>query len=104
MTTVAGGIADRQHPPLATDAPVLDDPVITALRAREFARLDEHDQVYLDHTGGGLYAASQIAEHHAVLRDTRPGESALVGPGVPDLDGGRGGGPAGHPGVPGRLV
>jgi molybdenum cofactor sulfurtransferase len=37
------------------------------LRAREYARLDETGQVYLDYTGGGLHAASQLAQHHALL-------------------------------------
>ena len=39
------------------------------LRAEEYGRLDEHDQVYLDYTGGGLHAASQIDAHAALLRD-----------------------------------
>lgn len=33
------------------------------LRAREFGRLDETGQVYLDYTGSGLYGRTQI-EHH----------------------------------------
>jgi selenocysteine lyase/cysteine desulfurase len=37
------------------------------LRATEYARLDEHDQVYLDYTGGGLYAESQLRDHLALL-------------------------------------
>ncbi|HOC18798.1 MAG TPA: aminotransferase class V-fold PLP-dependent enzyme [Vicinamibacterales bacterium] len=36
---------------------------IDELRAREFARLDAHGDVYLDYTGGGLYAASQVRAH-----------------------------------------
>ena len=35
------------------------------LRAREFRRLDDADQVCLDYTGGGLYADAQFAEHAA---------------------------------------
>jgi selenocysteine lyase/cysteine desulfurase len=38
------------------------------LRAREYARLDALDQVYLDFTGGGLYAESQLRDHHSLLR------------------------------------
>ena len=30
------------------------------IRARDFARLDERRQVYLDYTGAGLYAVSQL--------------------------------------------
>ena len=37
------------------------------LRAREYARLDQPGQVYLDYTGGGLYAESQLREHLALL-------------------------------------
>ena len=36
---------------------------IDELRAREFSRLDAHAHVYLDYTGGGLYAASQVRRH-----------------------------------------
>jgi molybdenum cofactor sulfurtransferase len=45
------------HPEYETTRP-LDD-----LRAREFSRLDEKGQVYLDYTGSGLYAASQVRRH-----------------------------------------
>jgi len=37
------------------------------LRAREFARLDAQHQVYLDYTGGGLYAESQVRRHADLL-------------------------------------
>jgi len=37
------------------------------LRAREFSRLDADGQVYVDFTGGGLYAASQVTRHGALL-------------------------------------
>jgi selenocysteine lyase/cysteine desulfurase len=39
------------------------------LRADEYRRLDVHDQVYLDYTGGGLHGESQIEAHAALLRD-----------------------------------
>ena len=38
------------------------------LRDREYSRLDERDHVYLDYTGGGLYADSQLREHVALLQ------------------------------------
>ena len=47
--------------------PDWDPDAVAALRAREYARLDEQDQVYLDYTGGGLFAESQIREHHDLL-------------------------------------
>jgi selenocysteine lyase/cysteine desulfurase len=42
---------------------------LAELRDREFARLDAHEQVYLDYTGSALYGESQIHAHHALLRE-----------------------------------
>jgi len=39
-----------------------------ALRAREYGRLDLQGEAYLDYTGAGLYAESQVLEHLALLR------------------------------------
>ena len=39
------------------------------LRARDYGRLDQLGQVYLDYTGAGLYAESQLREHHALLAE-----------------------------------
>jgi selenocysteine lyase/cysteine desulfurase len=49
------------HPSYASTA-ALDD-----LRAREYARLDAAGQVYLDYTGGGLYAERQLRQHLDLL-------------------------------------
>ena len=38
------------------------------LRATDYVRLDGTGQVYLDYTGGGLYAESQLREHFELLR------------------------------------
>ncbi len=38
------------------------------LRATEYRRLDDHGQVYLDYTGGSLYAESQLQKHFDLLR------------------------------------
>ncbi len=46
----------------------LETLALDRLRATEYARLDEQGHVYLDYTGGGLYADRQIAEHAALLR------------------------------------
>lgn len=43
--------------------------MLSELRAREFARLDAQQHVYLDYTGSALYAESQLRAHHALLRD-----------------------------------
>ena len=40
---------------------------IDDLRAKDYSRLDRLDQVYLDYTGSGLYAESQISKHQEIL-------------------------------------
>ena len=59
----AAALRDFQwrYPAYASTA-VLDD-----MRARDYARLDVAGHVYLDYTGGGLYAESQLARHRALL-------------------------------------
>lgn len=44
------------------------DGSFAALRAREYGRLDAEGSAYLDHTGAGLHAASQIDAHVGLLR------------------------------------
>ena len=55
--------AFRQAYPTFESTSLLD-----ALRAREYARLDNLGHIYLDYTGGGLYAESQLREHFDLLR------------------------------------
>lgn len=52
----------RQHYPASDSTALLDE-----LRATEYARLDTQGQIYLDYTGGGLYASSQLREHMRLL-------------------------------------
>ncbi len=47
----------------------LDTAVLDHLRRTEYRRLDDLDHVYLDYTGGGLYADSQLTEHLQLLRN-----------------------------------
>ena len=63
QTAMAAALADfeRRYPAYARTA-VLDD-----MRARDYARLDATGHVYLDYTGGGLYADSQLARHRDLL-------------------------------------
>jgi molybdenum cofactor sulfurtransferase len=42
---------------------------IDALRATDYSRIDRCGHVYLDYTGGGLYADSQVKKHLALLLD-----------------------------------
>ena len=60
-----------EHPRYAETA------VIDELRVSDFARLDRGGHVYLDYTGGGLYAESQLAEHVELLREQRVRQPAL---------------------------
>jgi selenocysteine lyase/cysteine desulfurase len=43
------------------------EPAFDALRATDYGRLDQRGDVYLDYTGGGLYAESQIRRHFELL-------------------------------------
>ena len=43
--------------------------VLDAMRARDYTRLDATGHIYLDYTGGGLYADSQLARHRDLLAD-----------------------------------
>ena len=43
--------------------------LLDTLRASEYSRLDQQQHVYLDYTGGGLYADSQIRQHHQLLSE-----------------------------------
>lgn len=59
----------RAHPEYAGTS------VLDTLRASEYRRLDQQQHVYLDYTGGSLYADSQIHAHAALL-----GEQVLGNP------------------------
>jgi len=50
----------QQHPEYEHQA-------VERLRAREYPLLDRQTQAYLDYTGGGLHALSQVREHEAML-------------------------------------
>ena len=43
--------------------------IIDDLRASEYARLDLGGHIYLDYTGGGLYAESQLRRHNRLLSE-----------------------------------
>jgi molybdenum cofactor sulfurtransferase len=47
---------------------IADEVFFAQLRQDEYHRLDDADHVYLDYTGGGLYAKSQLNQHHAMLQ------------------------------------
>jgi molybdenum cofactor sulfurtransferase len=67
--------------PDKTQAPAAkgSDPV-AGLRRTEFARLDRGSHVYLDYTGGGLYADSQLREHLQLLETGVYGNPHSINP------------------------
>jgi molybdenum cofactor sulfurtransferase len=59
-------IADRA---VRSTRPNAETVALDALRRREYAQLDAGGHVYLDYTGAGLYAQSQLDEHMTLLRE-----------------------------------
>jgi len=59
----AAEVAFRQSYPAFESTSLLDE-----LREREYARLDEQGHLYLDYTGGSLYAESQLPSSEEVMR------------------------------------
>ena len=56
------------------------EPSLEELRRTEFARLEAGGHVYLDYTGAGLYADSQLAEHLELLRSSVFGNPHSLNP------------------------
>jgi molybdenum cofactor sulfurtransferase len=54
--------------------------VLDELRRTEYARLDRGGHVYLDYTGGGLYAERQLREHTQLLLDGVFGNPHSINP------------------------
>lgn len=61
--------------PCYADTAVLDD-----ARATDFARLDREGHVYLDYTGAGLFASSQLAQHLELLESGVFGNPHSINP------------------------
>jgi len=53
----------------AVDIEPVSADLIDALRATEYQRLDAQGHIYLDYTGAGLHAKSQVEEHLRLLND-----------------------------------
>jgi selenocysteine lyase/cysteine desulfurase len=64
-------------PEQATEA---DPGLFDRLRRTEYGRLDEGRHVYLDYTGGSLFAAAQLREHVALLEGAVLGNPHSVNP------------------------
>ncbi|MCB9422857.1 MAG: aminotransferase class V-fold PLP-dependent enzyme [Ardenticatenaceae bacterium] len=53
---------------------------LTTLRKTDYKRLDAQKQIYLDYTGGGVYAESQLDKHFALLRNNVFGNPHSINP------------------------
>ena len=60
--------------------PDFDAARLDRLREAEYGRLDAEDHVYLDYTGGGLFAESQLSDHLDLLRGSVLGNPHSVNP------------------------
>lgn len=61
------GSLEQEHIAFLAANPGYEAEAIASLRAAEYSRLDATGHTYLDYTGGGLYAASQVACHGELL-------------------------------------
>jgi molybdenum cofactor sulfurtransferase len=78
--TVPAGRAQAEAAFLDANPSFRETAVIDELRASEYGRLDASGDVYLDYTGGSLYAESQLDEHLRLLRETVFGNPHSVNP------------------------
>ena len=53
------------------------------LRERDYSRLDRLGQIYLDYTGGGLYAELQLRAHQQILAENCFRQPAFFQPDFP---------------------
>jgi molybdenum cofactor sulfurtransferase len=78
--TVPAGRAQAEAAFLEANPSYRETAVLDELRASEYGRLDASGDVYLDYTGGSLYAESQLDEHLRLLRETVFGNPHSVNP------------------------
>lgn len=71
---------DIQQGQTATVENILDDVFFEELRSKEYSRLDELRQTYLDFTGGNLYSTSQINKHQQMLMNNVMGNPHSTNP------------------------
>src|SRR4051794_25115993 len=75
-----GGQAQAEAEFLDANPAFRETAVLDELRTTEYGRLDASGDVYLDYTGGSLYAESQLEEHVRLLRETVLGNPHSVNP------------------------
>ena len=72
--------APAPTPAQSCQAADADIALFDELRATEYGRLDRAGHVYLDYTGGGLYADSQLREHMRLLESGVLGNPHSINP------------------------
>jgi selenocysteine lyase/cysteine desulfurase len=65
--SLAGEIAEEYDCFIEMYSSYATTSALDELRANDYARLDEQRHIYLDYTGGGLYATSQLHQHTRLL-------------------------------------
>lgn len=66
--------------PFSINDTLSDEAFFSALRQKEFARLDEQKHVYLDYTGGNLYPQSLLDQHFEYLKNSILGNPHSTNP------------------------
>ncbi|MEQ1912385.1 MAG: aminotransferase class V-fold PLP-dependent enzyme, partial [Vicinamibacterales bacterium] len=80
MSTSPSTFQDPTAELLAQTPEYADTSILDELRRTEYGRLDAHGHAYLDYTGGGLYADSQIRAHGALLTSCTLGNPHSASP------------------------
>jgi selenocysteine lyase/cysteine desulfurase len=80
MSTLAPDIETAQAAFLSAYPSFKTTQQLDGLRANEYSRLDDQQHIYLDYTGGGLYADNQLRQHMALLRENVFGNPHSLNP------------------------
>ena len=80
LDTFAASVDEREAAFARAHPRYRDTEILDELRRSDFARLEAGGHVYLDYTGAGLYADSQLSEHVELLRTGVFGNPHSVNP------------------------
>ena len=82
MTTqaVSRDLVEAEAAFLEADPSFRETAIVDEMRSTEYGRIDAHGDVYLDYTGGSVYAQSQLDEHMRLLQESVYGNPHSVNP------------------------